>query len=245
MNHMFFSLIFINLNVGFALFCIDSRTNSQPISHIRFFSFFLISSILIWANSHTFLSRFSAHIPLLIGFLFFLKSKLQELNDETKMLNSMVMVCEMTLIYLKTGRSFSESVHKSLNNLDDDLFKYEEIKKNVVMQQPKSRKSQLLQDFQHDLSSVEKIQVGKLEFLDSIKTKYSSLLALKRKIKTATTQYRAQSCTLILLWFLSFAVLVWQNKVHLHQKPVVLSFLMMIAGLTLSKKILIKTNFRI
>jgi hypothetical protein len=154
-------------------------------------------------------------------------------------------MCEMTLIYLKTGRSFDESVRLGAVKLDRDILSLEKNKKNVVMQQPKSRKVRLFVEFKRDLESVSKVKVGKLELLESIKTKYDTFLALKQKTKTATTQYRAQSFTLLALWFLSLSSLIWQNKVFLYKNTVIISLLMMLAGLTLSKAILIKTEFRL
>jgi len=188
---------------------------------------------------------FSAYIPLLLGFFSFIKHCIFNLRDEDKKLISIILICEMTLIYLKTGRSFHESLRQSLNKVDAKTFKFCEKKKNVVMQQPKSSKSQLFVVFQQDLARVSNIDVGKQELLKSTRDKYSSLLSLKQKLKTATTQYRAQSFTLIFLWCGAVLLLTWQGKVLLYKGAVFISFLMMALGLALSKKILVKDEFRI
>jgi len=203
MIYLLFPLILLNSHLGFYLFNTYNRTKSKNSKRFIFFDFWALTTVLIFLSKSHINIIFSACIPLLLGFLVFAKHVISNLNDENKKLNSIILICEMTLIYLKTGRSFNESLRISVGKVDSEIFKFCEIKKNVVMQQPKSSKSQL------------------------------------------STQYRAQSLTLILLWCGALLSLTLQSKVFLYKEAVFSSLLMMALGLILSKKILVKNEFRI
>lgn len=245
MIYLLFPLILLNSYLGFFLFRTYTRTKSKTRTHILFFDFWCLSTALILLSRPFTHFTFSACIPLLIGFFCFSKFKIDRMKDKSKNLDSFIIICEMTLIYLKTGRSFHEALRLSLDKTGGDFFKFCEDKKNVVMQQPKSSKSQIFVSFQQDLARVGSVKVGKQELLQTIKAKYDSINSLKQKLNTATTQYRAQSFTLIILWTASFSSLIWQNKLFLYKNTVVMSFFLMMSGLLLSKKILIKNEFRI
>jgi len=237
--------MFLNLHLGFFLFCTEHRTKTTKPKLDKILGFYSLATVLTIASWLFFSTHLSVYIPLLIGFLCFLKTKLLNSESDFKKLNSIIIMCEMTLIYLKTGRSFDESVRLSSSKIGGYFLKFTQDKKNVVVQQPKSRKVRLFEDFEQDLNQVAKVQVGKLELLESVKTKYDTFLSLKQKTQTATTQYRAQSSTLVALWLLSLTSLIWQDKFFVHQNTIVVSLVMMVLGLILSRRILIKTEFRI
>lgn len=245
MIYLLLPLIFLNLHLGFILFCTQKRIKIKKPTASELFQFYALAIGLTALSSVVFSTKVSVCIPLLIGFFYFFKTSVAGFKSKSEKLNSIIIVCEMTLIYLKTGRSFDESLRLSFAKTDMDFLNLKKDKKNVVMQQPKSRNLCLFEEFQLDLHHISKVRLGKLELLESTKTKYDTFLSLKQKTKTATTQYRAQSSTLIALWLLSLTSLIWQNKVFLYKNIIILSFLMMIAGLVLSRFILIKTEFRI
>ena len=238
-------MIFLNLYIGFFLFNANNRTKTLNSKTKNILYFYALTTVLSFFCSVVISYKLSPCIPLLIGFFYFTKASITKFESDSDKLNSIIIMCEMTLIYLKTGRSFDESVRLGAAKLDRDILDFKKNKKNVVVQQPKSRKLRLFVYFTRDLESVSKVKVGKLELLESIKTKYDTFLALKQKTKTATTQYRAQSFTLLALWLLSLSSLLWQNKLILYKNTVLLSLVMMISGLILSRAILIKTEFRI
>lgn len=186
-----------------------------------------------------------AYMPLLIGVSNFLFTQLKNSQSEIQNLNSAVVFLEMMSIYMRTGRSFVGSVQKSQMM---SLEKYGctfLIKKNVVMQQPKSRNHQIFDELRDDLQLLAHLKVGKLEFLDFLKQKFETNLLLRQKLKVSTTQYRAQSAVLLLFWSLCLLSLIYQGSLKQHMTVTTLSFLMLILGHLLSKKMLVKHDFRI
>lgn len=245
---MFFllsSLLFINLYTGFLIFEAFSRTkrNENVLTFLMSSAGAIILVFLFLKTTHQ--SFLIACTPLLIGFLNFTVLKLKNSRNEIQNLNSIVIFLEMTSIYMRAGRSFVDSTHKSqqmsLNKRNCTFL----IKKNVVMQQPKSRNHQIFDELREDLQLLANLKVGKLELLDFLKQKFETNMLLKQKIKVSTTQYRAQSAVLLLFWSLCLISLIYKSSIEKYIHITTISFLMLIIGHMLSKKMLVKNDFRI
>jgi len=222
-----------------------SRTKTTN-QYSQFLFTCFISIFLILSFAKTDLNSFiAAYTPLFIGFLYFALQKFKTRKNEVETLSSIVIFLEMTLVYMRTGRSFADSISNAQQKSFNSKDLYFLIKKNVVMQQPKSRNGKNFDQLNKNLQSVADLKVGKMDLLSFLKQKFETQLLLKQKIKVSTTQYRAQTAVLFLFWCLCLASLTYQKTAITHLNVIIVSFTLMVLGHLLSKAILLKETFRI
>ncbi len=245
MIFLYITLLFLNLYTGFLFFSTFFRTDKLLFQKIN-----LACSVFELLLYFTFPSSFNftfliLYTPLFIGILplfirFLTRSRLRKKNYETSLT-----LLECVGIHLQMGQSFPNSLGLALANLpthsDLDIF----FKKNVVLQQPKSRNCPIFDELTQNLNTLSQQSLGKKELLGFIKHKFQLNSELEQKIQLSSTQYKAQSYALIIFWFLALLNLMNQGVALLYINTIAFSFFLMSAGLLLSRKLLVKTKFRI
>ncbi|MGH1469500.1 MAG: hypothetical protein ACRBBP_11630 [Bdellovibrionales bacterium] len=119
------------------------------------------------------------------------------------------------------------------------------MKKNVVLQQPKSRNCTIFSELTQNLNTLSQQNLGKRELLTFIKYKFQLNSELEQKIQLSSTQYKTQSFALIFFWIISLISLMAQEQFFVYRNTIALSLILMILGLLLAKKLIVKTGFRI
>ncbi len=245
MIFLYFLALSSSLYTGFLIFNIFSRTYSNFFFKISFIVLFCEVLLLLSFHQLDYLMNLILYTPLFIGFFPFLLSFLTVFKRRSKSYQTTLTLLECISIHLQIGQSFINSLTLALKNLPPNSSIDISFKKNVIVQQLKSRNCTIFNELTRDLNTLSQQNLGKQELLSFIKYKFQLNSELEQKINLSSIQYKTQSCALIFFWLASFSSLFLQNQFFLHLNIILISLLMMTLGLLLAKKMIVKVNFRI
>ncbi len=245
MFFLYFLVLFLNLYTGFLIFNCYPRTLTINFQKLSLLCISTAASLL-------FLFKFSfikvivvLYTPLFIGFLPKLILICTYSRRRSQNYKTTLTLLECIDIHLQMGQSFTNSLGLALKNLPSNSNLNINLKKNVVLQQPKSRNCTIFSELTQNLNTLSQQNLGKRDLLTFIKYKFRLNSELEEKIELSSTQYKTQSYALIFFWLISLAALVTQGQLFTYKNTVLLSFCLMLLGILLAKKLIVKTQFRI
>ena len=239
-----YSVWILNLVIGFLIFKTCYRTSSTFFFLLNtFFTFaiFFIHSRFIFID---FLWPLLTCTPILISLLKVLKDFSQESRDFEKNLVKVILFLDLTVTKARFGRGIKEAMLSSHHIITIRSHVIFLCKKNVVLQQPKSRFFRVFSELEADLNAVLNQKVGQKDLIEHIKKKYQKRLSLHLKTKIALSQYYSQSFVICFFWLCAVCFLISQSLFMEYSKTVLLSFILLLFGSFVSKKLLIVTDFR-
>lgn len=242
LNFLFLFLCFV---IGF-LFLNVQKTDFINLTRLHFYTLLASFSSLIFFQIQTQNTcLFLLCSPLFISF--FPKFKLWVTHEKRRQHEHQTCLIFLNLLALnlKIGLSFEESLRRSSSVFQRGICLKTDLKKNVVLQQPKSRFSPLFRDLEHDLQALQQQKFRKSDLISSFIKKYETNFKIENKIRVATTQYRVQSLVLLIFWFLALVFLYLQNLHGDYKKTIGLSFILMLLGFYFARKLLVKSRYRI
>lgn len=245
MHISLFLFWFTNLYIGQVIFLYGYRTklNHYYLSCFVVYFGYLFSSFN--RNELYFLKFIIAASPFCISCLPILIDLTSEKRNLEKNLNQIIIFLDITLANVKFGRSVREAMKKSSEILIKNNHLVFTLKKNVVLQQPKSRFYKIFYEFESDLNKILSQQISQKDLLTFTKHKYLKKLALLQKTKISLSQYKSQTIVILTFWFLAFSFLVFQKLVTTYFFTVLLSLFLNLCGVLVSKKMLTKSEFRL
>ena len=245
---MFFPVYLVwmlNLVVGFLIFKSCYRTSSINYFLLNSLTTIIVFFVHLKLIFIEFLHLFIVCIPVLISVLKVLIDFTQESRDYEKNLSKVILFLDLIIAKIRFGRGIKESIANShyiitLKSHVNFLFK-----KNVVLQQPKSRFFKIFHELEDDLSTILDQKVGQKDLIEHIKKKYQKRLVLHQKTKIALSQYHSQSLVIGFFWLAANGFLISQDLFLKYINIVLISFLLLLIGSFISKKLLVVNEFRI
>ena len=235
---------FSNLYIGQLIFMCGYRTK---VNHYYLCCFILFFGYLFSAFNRKemfFLNFIIAASPFCISCLPILIDLTSEKRNLEKNINQIIIFLDITLANVKFGRSVRESMKKSSGVLIKNNHLVFTLKKNVVLQQPKSRFYKIFHEFESDLNKTLSQKISQKDLLAFTKHKYQKKLALIQKTKVSLSQYKSQTIVVLSFWLLAFSFLVFQKLLVTYLFTVLLSLALNLCGVFVSKKMLTKSEFR-
>ncbi len=245
MFFFYFLVLFLNLYTGFLISNRLFRTSAKSFCKLSLSSVTLSISLLFLFNYSLLKVIFILYTPLFIGFLPLVTSILTHSKRRNQNYKTTLTLLECIDIHLQMGQSFTNSLGLALKNLPSNSTLEIFLKKNVVLQQPKSRNCTIFSELTQNLNTLSQQNLGKRELLTFIKYKFQLNSELEQKIQLSSTQYKTQSFALIFFWIISLISLMAQEQFFVYRNTIALSLILMILGLLLAKKLIVKTGFRI
>lgn len=244
MHISLFLFWFSNLYIGQFIFLYGYRTNLNHyyLSCITLFFGYLFSDFS--TEQTPFLNFIMASSPFSIGGLPILIDVTAEKRNLEKSINQIIIFLDITLANIKFGRSVRESMFKSSRALIKNNHLVFTLKKNVVLQQPKSRFYKIFHEFESDLNKILSQKMSQKDLLTFTKHKYQKKLTLFQKTKISLSQYKSQTIVIFSFWILAFSFLVFQKLAGEYILTVLLSLFLNMFGVVVSKKVLTKSEFR-
>jgi hypothetical protein len=236
---------FTNLYLGYLIIFTLCRTKSDDFWKLFFFALVGLFAVYNFVEKPGIFILIFLYTPLFMGIFVFFKNYLKSRTSRLKNYKTSLNFLEFLDIHLQLGRSFQNSIGLASKNLPSECFVEIFFIKNVVVQQPKSRKCSVFHELETDLNTLSQQNLGKKELLTFTKDKFLLNYELEQKIQISSSQYKAQSYTLIFFWLVTFLWHIKQGSHLNYSKTILISFLLMLLGLMLSKKLLMKTHFRI
>ncbi len=216
MIFLYFLALSSSLYTGFLIFNIFFHTHSNLFFKINFA--LLSFQVLLLSRFHqlNYLMSIILYTPIFIGFCPFLFSFLTVFKRRSKAYQTTLTLLECINIHLQIGQSFTNSFTLALKNLPPNSSMNLFFKKNVIVQQLKSRNCTIFNELTEDLNKLLQQNLGKQELLSFIKYKFQLNFELEQKINLSSIQYKTQSCALIFFWLASLLSLFLQNQFFLH-----------------------------
>lgn len=245
MFFLYFVVLSLNFHTGSLVFYSFFRTQSNLFYKINLLTLTLLHLLGFQFGFGLFLRLTILCTPLFIGIFPLLLHLSTASKRRSKNYKTTLSLLECISIHLQMGQSFLNSLGLASRNLPPYSNLHIFLKKNVVLQQPKSRKCTIFNELEQNLNTLSQQNLGKRELLSFIKYKFQLSFELEQKIQLSSTQYKTQSFALIFFWILSFINLVAQGYLSIYKNMVLISVLLMVLGLLLAKKLIVKTEFRI
>lgn len=245
MIFLFFTALLSNFYIGYLVFHSYFRTFSISFHQINLIAFFSLLSFGLLPIKIKLSPYFFLYIPLFIGFFPFLFNLANYSKHRFQNYKTTINFLECLEIHLQMGQSFINSLGLASKNLPPSSGLNIFFKKNVVLQQPKSRNCTVFYELEQDLATLSQQNLGKRELLGFIKRKFQLNFELEQKIRLASTQYRTQSFALIFFWAAALIGLILNGSIYIYIKTVILSGILMVLGLILAKRLLVRNAFRI
>ena len=236
---------FINFVIGFLIFKTCYRTSFKIyvlLNALPLILLFYVHKEVIFIK---YLHPFLACIPILISLSKISADLTKESREYEKCLSKIILFLDLVATKTRFGRGVKESLLTSHSIITSGSHLKLLIKNNVVLQQPKSRFFTIFSELEHDLNQILTQKVSQKDLIEHIKKKYQKKLTLFQKTKIALSQYKSQSFVILFFWFCALAFLISQGLFLKYINIVIISLAFMLAGLYLSKKMLIITDFRI
>jgi len=240
-----YSVWILNLFIGLLIFNTCYRTSSTYFFLLNTFCTIMIFFIHYRLIFIDFLWPLLTCIPILISVLKILKDFTQESRDYEKNLVKIILFLDLTVTKARFGRGIREAIITSHHIITIRSHVDLLCKKNVVLQQPKSRFFRVFSELEEDLNAVLNQKVGQKDLIEHIKKKYQKRLSLLQKTKIALSQYYSQSFVISFFWLCAICFLVSQGLFFDYSKTILLSFALLLFGSYVSKKLLIINDFRI
>jgi hypothetical protein len=236
---------FLNLVIGSVVFlsCYrTSLTNYFLLNTLIALIVFFIHSQLILIEI---LKPIFVSIPLLISLTKIFIDRTVESRTYEKNLSKIILFLDLSLAKARFGRGIKESLCTSHHIITGRNHVRFILKDNVVLQQPKSRFFKIFSELEGDLNTILGQKVAQKELIDHVKRKYQKRLVLHQKTKIALSQFQSQTSVIILFWMSALSFLIAQSLFFKYLNIIAISFSLLFVGSIVSKKLLIKTDFRI
>ena len=235
----------LNLVIGLLLFMSCYRTSATYFFLLNTMAIFLVFYVHLKLFSLVFLHQILVYTPVFIGLAKIFIDKTAASRSYEKNLSKIILFLDLIGAKIRFGRGIRESICSSEHIITQKSHVKFYFETNVVLQQPKSRFFPLFRDLEHDLNTILVQKVGQRDLIEHIKKKYQRQLSLHQKAKIALSQYKAQSFVISLFWLSAILFLIVQGLFLTYIKTVLLSFSLLCFGFYMSRKLLIKTEFRI